>query len=262
MEAKEVLAQYYGQYDENSRLLSQHGRVEFLTTMEYVEKYLCPGMRVLEIGAGTGRYSHALAQRGYPVDAVELIESNIEIFRQNTQPGENVRVIQGDARDLSSLAEGVYDVTLLLGPMYHLFTQEDKERALEEAVRVTKPGGIIFAAYCMADPSILSYGFIRGNIHSLLEKKMLDPVTFAAFSDPSDLFALHRQEDIDRLRARLPVTQLHFVAADGFTNYMRETVDAMDDETFAVYMKYHLAVCERRELVGYSHHTLDIFRKA
>ena len=259
METKEILAQHYGSYDEDSRLLSQHGQVEFLTTMGYVEKYLRPGMRVLEIGAGTGRYSHTLARQGYPVDAVELIESNIEIFRQNTQPGEAIRITQGDARNLEGFSG--YDITLLLGPMYHLFTQEDKEQALSEAVRVTKSGGVIFAAYCMADPSILCYGFIRGYIHSLMEKKMLDPVTFAAFSEPSDLFALHRKEDIDALRAKLPVSQLHFVAADGFTNYMRDTVDAMDKETFDIYLKYHQAVCERPELVGYSHHTLDIFRK-
>lgn len=259
MEAKDVLAQYYGGYDEDSRLRSPHGQVEFITTMRYVERYLRPGMRVLEIGAGTGRYSHSLARQGYRVDAVELIESNIEIFRQNTQTGEDIRVIQGDARDLGGM--GGYDITLLLGPMYHLFTQEDKERALSEAVRVTKPGGVVFAAYCMADPSILCHGFMGGHIHELMEKHMLDPVTFAAFSAPSDLFALHRKEDIDALRARLPVTRLHFVAADGFTNYMRDTVDAMDQETFAIYLKYHLTVCERPELVGYSHHTLDIFRK-
>lgn len=160
MEAKDVLAQYYGGYDEDSRLLSPHGQVEFITTMRYVERYLRPGMRVLEIGAGTGRYSHSLARQGYRVDAVELIESNIEIFRQNTQTGEDIRVIQGDARDLGGM--GGYDITLLLGPMYHLFTQEDKERALSEAVRVTKPGGVVFAAYCMADPSILCHGFMGG----------------------------------------------------------------------------------------------------
>lgn len=54
--------------------------------MRYIEKYIRPGHRVLEVGAGTGRYSHALAGRGYAVDAVELVEHNIEIFRQNTRP--------------------------------------------------------------------------------------------------------------------------------------------------------------------------------
>ena len=66
--------------------------VEYLTTMRYIEKYLRPGMRILEIGAATGRYSHALARQGYRVDAVELVEHNIEIFKQNTKPGENITI--------------------------------------------------------------------------------------------------------------------------------------------------------------------------
>lgn len=262
MEAKEYLAQYYGGYDENGRLVQNHGRVEFITTMKYIKRYLRLGMRVLEIGAGTGRYSHALAQEGYTVDAVELIESNIEVFKKNTQPEEKVTITQGDARQLSAYSDDAYDITLLLGPMYHLFTREDQEQALAEAVRVTKPGGVIFAAYCMGDPSIIAFGFIRGNIHQLLEKKMLDEETFTPHSDPWDIFQLYRKEDIDSLRAMLPVEQLHYVAADGFTQHMRETVDGMDEETYELYVKYHLAICERQDMTGWSHHTLDVFRKS
>lgn len=261
MNAKDYLTEYYANYDEDGRLLSPHGRVEFATTMKYVEKYLRSGMRVMEIGAGTGRYSHTLARRGYQVDAVELVEGNIEIFNRNTQPGEAVAVTQGDARDLSAFASGAYDITLLLGPMYHLFTEEDKLQALSEALRVTKPGGVVFAAYCMGDPSIISYGFMRGMIHDIVEKCMIDTETFQTFSQPWDLFALHRKEDIEALRAHFSVEHLHFVATDGFTNYMRETVDNMDEDAYNIYLKYHLAVCERQDLVGCSHHTLDIMRK-
>lgn len=261
METKDYLANYYGRYDENGRLLSKHGKIEYITTMKYVEKYLKPGMSVLEIGAATGRYSHALAQKGYTVDAVELVEHNIEIFKQNTLPGEPVTITQGNAMDLSMFADDTYDITLLLGPMYHLFTTEDKRKALSEAIRVTKKGGVIFAAYCMGDASILSYGFIRGEIDNIIEKCMLDTETFDTFSNPWDIFELHRKEDIDALRSEFHVTQLHFVASDGYTNHMRETVDNMDDRTYEIYVKYHLATCERPDLVGYSHHTLDVFRK-
>ena len=86
-------------------------------------------MRILEIGAATGRYSHALAQKGYCVDAVELIE-HIEIFKQNTTPGETVTITQGNATDLSMFEDDICDITLLLGPMYHLFTTEDKRKPL------------------------------------------------------------------------------------------------------------------------------------
>lgn len=65
---------YYNNYDEENRLLSRYGMVEFATTMNYIEKYLTPNAKIIEIGAGTGRYSHTLAQKGYTVDAVELVE--------------------------------------------------------------------------------------------------------------------------------------------------------------------------------------------
>ncbi len=196
----DYLREYYEGYDENSRLISKHGMVEYITTMKYVEKYLRPGMRVLEIGAATGRYSHALAQNGFQVDAVELIEHNIEIFKQNTIEGEPVTITQGNAIDLSAFASDTYDITLLLGPMYHLFTTEDKLKALSEAIRVTKKGGVIFAAYCMGDASILSYGFIRGEIYNIIEQCKLDTETFHTFSHPWDIFELYRKEDIDTLR--------------------------------------------------------------
>ena len=261
MQTLQALTDYYAHYDENGRLDSRRGRVEFLTTMRYIDRYLQPGMRVLEIGTGTGRYAHTLARRGFRVDAVELVQHNIDIFRANTQPGEPVTVTQGNAKDLSAFSDDTYDITLLLGPMYHLFTQEEKLQALGEAIRVTKPGGVIFAAYCMGDASIMMYGFVRGQIHNIIEKCMLDPVTFQTFSQPWDLFELHRKEDIDALRGHFPVTQLHFLATDGYVNHMRDTVDAMDEATFDLFLRYHFATCERQDLVGYSNHTLDIFRK-
>ena len=103
--------------------------------MRYVERYLRPGMRLLEIGAGTGRYAHHFARQGYAVDAVELVERNIEVFRAHTQPGERIRVWQGSATDLDWLPADGYDLVLLLGPMYHLFTDADRRRALAEALR-------------------------------------------------------------------------------------------------------------------------------
>ena len=175
METNKYLENFYQQYDEDGRLTSRHGQVEYITTMKYIDKYLTPGTKIIEIGAATGRYSHALARRGYQVDAVELLEHNIEIFKQNTVEGEDISITQGNAMDLSAFADNTYDVTLLLGPMYHLYTEEDKLKALSEAIRVTKKGGVIFAAYCMGDASILSYGFIRGEIHNIIDQCLLLP---------------------------------------------------------------------------------------
>ena len=87
MEIRDYLKLYYETHDEDTRLTTRTGRLEFLTTMRYLERYLKPGMRILEIGAATGRYSHTLARMGYQVDALELIDHNIEIFHHERYDG-------------------------------------------------------------------------------------------------------------------------------------------------------------------------------
>lgn len=255
------LKEYYENYNEDGRLETRHGHIEFLTTMRYIDRELKPGMRILEIGAGTGRYSHTLAKRGYKVDALELIQHNIDIFTNKITDGEDISIKQGNAIDLVDFNDDTYDITLLLGPMYHLYTEEDKVKALSEAIRVTKKGGVIFAAYCMGDASVLMYGFGKGFIHELIEKCMLDTETFETFSNPWDIFELYRKEDIDRLRGNFDVTQIGFVATDGYVNHIRACVDEMDEKTYDLFIKYHLATCERLDMIGYSNHTLDIFKK-
>lgn len=261
METLKILTDFYSGYDEDGRLKSRHGMVEFLTTMRYIEKYIQPGHRVLEIGAATGRYSHTLAQQGYRVDAVELVEHNIDIFRKHTQPGENVTVQQGNAMDLCMFDDSIFDITLLLGPMYHLFTKEDQKQALAEAIRVTKPGGIIYAAYCGNDASMVNYCFGRQMLKEPKYQALVDFDTFMASSDPAELFCLYRREQIDALMGPFSTERLHFVGTDMFTNYMRDKIGEMDDELYQMYLQYHFSICERADMVGLSHHFLDVFRK-
>ena len=261
MDTLNLLTEFYSNYDEDGRLLSRHGSVEYLTTMRYIDLYLVPGMRILEIGAATGRYSHALARMGHAVDAVELVQHNIDIFNRNTLPGENISVRQGDARDLGAFSDDTFDITLLLGPMYHLFTSEDQLKALEEAIRVTRPGGIIFAAYCSNDATMVQYCFGRGMLREEKYKRLVDPFTFKAASDPAEFFMLYRKDEIDALMERFPTERLHFVGTDMATNYMRDVIDDMEDDLFDMYLRYHFSICERSDLVGASHHFLDIFRK-
>ena len=263
MQTIHYLNEFYSHYDEDGRLSKKHGSVEFLTTMRYIGEYIKPGDRVLEVGAGTGRYSHALARQGYTVDAVELIGHNIDVFQNNTQPGENISITQGNALDLSAFSDNTYDITLLLGPLYHLYTKEDKRQALREAIRVTRPGGVIFAAYVISDGCLLDEGFLRGNINvaEYVKTGLLDGETFAAKSEPKDLFELVRKEDVDELMRDFPTTRLHYVASDGCALLLRYAIDAMDDDAFALYLNYHFATCERADLLGVTSHALDVFRK-
>ena len=261
MDTEDILKAHYEAYDEDGRLRSKHGMVEFATTMHYIERYLKKGDKVLEIGAGTGRYSHAIAQKGYSVDAIELVEHNIEIFKNNIVDGENVTVRQGNAVDLSFIEDNCYDITLLLGPMYHLYTEEEQKKALKEALRVTKRGGKVFVSYCGNDATAVQFYFGKHMTKTQPFCTLVDTNTFKLSSTPDVIFVLHRKEDIDTLIAGLPVERLHFVGTDMATQYMRETIDEMDEEEYALYLKYVLATCERAELVGASNHFLDILEK-
>ena len=138
---------------------------------------------------------------------------------------------------------------------------EEQEQALKEAVRVTKPGGVIYAAYCGNDATIVQFCFQRGMLKEPRYRELIDPITFKAASTPEELFVLYRKEDIDALMAGLPVERLHFVGTDMAANYMRETVDAMDDDMYALFLQYTDDICERPDMVGVSHHLLDVFRK-
>ena len=256
------LEDYYSKYNEESRLLSSHGQVEYLTTMKYITESLegVPDPRILEVGAGTGRYSVTLAKQGYRVTAVELVAHNLEMLRSKLDGAEPIETLQGNALDLSRFADGTFDLTMLLGPMYHLYDRADKLKALSEAIRVTRPGGRILVAYCMNEPTIIEYVFKGGNLGEVTEQNMLTR-DWHCISEPKDLFELIRTEEIASLDAEFPVEREKLVATDGATNYMRDVIDAMDDYVFSKWMEYHFIICERQDIIGASHHTLDILRK-
>ena len=256
------LENYYSNYDEEGRLLSRHGQVEYLTTMRYIEECLkdITDPNILEIGAGTGRYSVVLAKQGLPVTAVELIEHNLEVLRSKLNGTESINVIQGNALDLSIFGNNSFDLTMLLGPMYHLFTREDKLKALSEAVRVTKPGGYILVAYCMNEPTVIQYCFGANNLQKVIDDNLLTS-DWHCISEPKELFELVRTEDIESYNAEFPIRRIKLVATDGATNYMRQIIDEMNDETFDKWMDYHFSICERQDLIGASNHTLDILQK-
>lgn len=259
------LEEYYNKFNEEKRLNSRHGQVEFITSMKYIHKYLeqlsggkeKSQIRILDIGAGTGRYSIPLAEEGYDVTAVELVKHNLGRLKQKCN---KVHAFQGNALKLKKLNEDTFDVTLLFGPMYHLHEKEEKLQALLEAKRVTKPGGIILVAYIMNEYSVLTYAFKERHIKEALATGMLDE-NFHCTSKANPLYSFVRLEDMEELNQNAGLTRIQVISADGPANHMRTVLNALDDEEFEAFIKYHLSICERPDLMGAAGHTVDILQK-
>ena len=253
--AKELteLEKHYNKFNEEKRLGRRHGQVEYRITMEYIHRYLkeMEQPKILDVGAGTGRYSVALATEGYDVTAVEL-----GILKSK---GSSVKAYQGNALKLSRFADETFDVTLLLGPMYHLYTFEDKVKALCEAKRVTKKNGLIFVAYLMNDYGVLMYGFKENMVKECLGDGRLTE-DFYCVSKEKDLYEYVTLSDIEKINKAVSLQREKIIAPDGAANYMRPVLKEMDEETFELFVRYQLSVAERMDLMGASAHTVDILR--
>lgn len=253
------LEQYYREFKEDERLLSRAGQVEYRTTMKYIHDYLRNNKqhRILEIGAGTGRYCLELCKEGYRVDAIELLDCNIEIIKSKLEESDKLNIQKGNALDLYMYDDNTFDITLVLGPLYHLCEEEDKLQVLREAIRVTKNSGYIFAAYCMNEAVVIQEGFMRGNANEFIN--LSDD--FHCINVPQDVFAMVRIEDVYQLTNNLPVEREKIISTDGASNYIRERLDKMETSVFEQWIKYHFSICERMDLIGATNHSLDILKK-
>lgn len=253
------IEEYYNKFNEEKRLTRRHGMVEYITSMKYIHEYLkeFDNPKIIDIGAGTGRYSVALANEGYDVTAVELVKHNLGVLKAKKS---SVKAFQGTAVNLKKFQSDSFDITILFGPMYHLIKKEDKLKALGEAKRVTKPGGIIFVAYCMNEYSILTYGFKEKHVIECVQDKRFSE-NYRVQPTEDDLYDYVRIEDINELNSEAGLERIKIISPDGPANYMRPILNSLTEEEFELFIQYHLATCERQDLIGAAAHTVDILRK-
>ena len=253
------LIKYYNKFNEDKRLTRRHGIVEFTTAMKYINYYLSKmnNPKIIDIGAGTGKYSIELSNLGYDVTAVELVKHNLKVIEAKKS---SIKLFQGNATNLQLFEDNSFDLVLLFGPLYHLISKEEKIKALKEAKRITKKNGIIMISYCMNEYAVLTYGFKENNIIECIKNNTIDS-NFHITPKLDDLYSYVRLEDIDELNNIVGLKRIKVISQDGPSDYIRKVINKMDDETFNLYIKYHLSICERTELLGASSHVLDILKK-
>lgn len=257
---KEFISSFYEQYDEDTRTLrSRHGQLEYATTMAYIHRYATRGSKILEVGAGTGRYSIALAKEGMDVTAVELVESNLAILKEHSQGMDNICSFQGDATDLSRFMDNSFDVTLFFGPMYHLYEERDVHRAIDEAIRVTKPGGVMLFAF-LSVYAIMYANYLDGGWKAGEEMNFTTDYRVRHFQE--QLFTGYDITEFEDLFRDKPVEWITTAGVDGLLEPLENRSDFLiTDEDFPRFAAWYLAFAEKRELLGASDHLLYICRK-
>ena len=251
-----LVQEIYRRKSENDRLnKSQAARVEFLTTVRYIEKYLTPGAKILDVGAGAGEYCFYFARKGYSVSALELADANIAAFRAKMTEHDPIDLVQGNALDLSMYDSESFDIVLLFGPLYHLHEETDKLRCIEEAKRVCKNDGKIFFAFISNDMVILT----MQQLHSdYLISGDYNKETFRLDDFP---FVFHTPDHCRELLGKAGIQICHEVASDGASELLQDLVNGLDEASYQQYLRYHFYICEKPEFLGMSNHLLFVGEK-
>lgn len=171
---------HYAGVDEGQRLFrSGHGRLELERTRELLLRHLPSApATVLDVGGGTGVHATWLAGRGYRVHVVDPVLEHVQAAAADGTVTSEV----GDARSLRQ-ADACADAVLLLGPLYHLVAGEDRRRAMTEARRVLRHGGVLLASAIGRFMAVLDWVSSGALSDDVAEK--LRPVLATGVHDPT-----------------------------------------------------------------------------
>ena len=198
----EILS-YYEQFDEQGRLGRGGGLLEFARMQELIRRFLpSPPGDVLDVGGGPGRYACWLARKGYEVHLIDPSEKHLRQAREasESQPDHPLASIGlGDARSLNH-GDGRADAVLLMGPLYHLTARDQRLRALGEAHRVLRPGGLLVATAINRFASLvdgLTLGLIDDpKFASILSRDLVDGQHHGDGQDYFTTAFFHRPEEL------------------------------------------------------------------
>jgi len=169
----EILAYYEESWDEDARLRTGLGELEFLRTREIIHRFLPHGsLRILDVGGASGVHAEWLLEDGHVVHLIDPVPAHVEKARASLGERPRFSSTVGDGRRLD-VPDASHDVVLLLGPLYHLTDRADRIATWREAARVVVPGGIVVASVITRFSSLFS-GLSGGELFDPLFRAVVE----------------------------------------------------------------------------------------
>lgn len=264
MSIEEVRDYYNSNVQDEWERLEQHP-YEFRIQRHFMDRYIKPGDKVLDVGGGPGRYSLYFAQKGCDVTLVDLSDGNVAFATQKAaERGLPLRAVQGDARDLDRLLSGqTFDYVLLMGPLYHLPKDSDRRQAVGGCLNALKPDGIFFASFISAvadmiyllreHPGMIGTGEFKDLTYFIEDR----PFVGTGFTEER----FERIRDVVPFMEECGLEKLHLLGSEGILAPFRHQLLNQPPEVLDRWIELAVKVCEREELLVYSEHLLYIGRK-
>jgi 2-polyprenyl-3-methyl-5-hydroxy-6-metoxy-1,4-benzoquinol methylase len=261
MDEVDIVRKYYNEKTEGEWNRLNRFRFEFEITKIMLKKHMKTG-KVLDIGGGPGRYSLYLASMGYDVTLVDLSETNVEFAKSEAKEmGLNIKAYQCDARDLSKLNLETYDNILIMGPLYHIFNEEDRIKVIREAQKHIKKNGYYFMTFLSIYAGINFYlnecpnDLIRekdsGYLECISENKSWAGTAFTAAY-------FIETEEIESLAEKCGLEKITMFGQEGITATRLLDLESSPSEIREYWMKISLLLCENRKYYPYSSHLMYI----
>lgn len=261
---KEIIREFYNNSNETEWKRIEN-RPEFILTCRFLDRYIKPGQRVLDIGGGPGRYSLYLLEKGCNVSLLDLSEGNVSLAREKAaEKGFTLDAKQGDACVVHKSYTEKFDHILLMGPMYHLLEERDRVKAMESALSLLKEGGKIYVSFISMFAGII---FTMKELPEIILKQEEQEFYKSYLQDKSfagDAFTrafFIRQQEILPFMEKFPLKKLHLFSQEGVSSPCEENIMKAKPEVVEAWLKLCEQLCEREELLSWGEHLMYIGEK-
>jgi S-adenosylmethionine-dependent methyltransferase len=265
LDSLEVVRNFYDETVSYEWERLERHKVEFELTKRYINRYIKPKDKVLDLGGGPGKYSLYLAERGCDVTLADLSQKNVDFALSKAKElGLPLKGLQADGRDLAQIEDGQYNHVLCMGPMYHIKSENDRAKTIRECLKKLKSNGNLFVAF------ISSYSFVWDyllrNPEFILEnerKEQLSKIvtdedfTGQGFSDNFYISPKNALPFFDQFN----LEKLHLLNCESFLYQREPELLKQPPEVVNAWLDLAEQVCEREDLLSLAEHLMYIGKK-